>query len=299
MNEKEKIQKIVQEFIEALWQELGDKYVIGIGLAGSFVRGDFSPSRPDVNVMLFVQEDSPKLYLKINEIFAQLAQKYRKDCNIRPRCEPERITSPFGRDKSKRDLFFKLSFLLTALKDWAEYPYNKPAYHLEGIVKDLEMVFGLNPAAEFKATCSNSWITRFITREHLKPFIERFRYTPLSYDLTQETDLFFEEVLAYGKMAVAFGAWLAGIKKGLDCSSKEDRKKILNVVFNKGESADYLSVFGPEVVEDAALILEARLHANEWKNDLEKAQKLYKAAFKLTSTLYTHGEELMKGYREN
>lgn len=281
---EQKIGYLVDEITQRLWEELGENFVGGVGIGGSFARGKFSPSRPDINIILFVKEGSPKIYLEIAKIFDNLAQEYKDEFNLRPRSEPERSTSSFKRDPAKNDIFFKISFLQLSLKEDKNRPFGRPSSQVESLSKNLKMKYGKNYLTDLRTFCSNNQILEgiYFTLKNWKGVL---RYTPSSYR-KDEVDLFFNEVLAYGKLVVHQSAWLAGLVKGLDFSKEKDRKEILEAVFDKEKLRIFSSIFNDsQIIDKINLILDARLYYQEWKFDLKRTESLYQTVYTLIDDL--------------
>jgi len=281
MSEKEKIEQAANEFVDNLWQRLGKNILDGIGISGSFARGNFSIARPDVNIILFVKKDIPELYLGIAEIFNEISKKYKEDFNIWMRSEPERPTFLFKETKTKKDIFFKLSFLQLTLKDSLSQPFGRPPSQAESLSKGLKMRYGKNYLANLKITCSNKQILEGFSNS-LQSWRKILRYTPSSYTWEKNVDSFFNEALAYGKLFVYQSVWVVGLLKGLDFSKRKDREKVLEIIFNKEKLRNFLSEFKkPEVLAKINLILDSRSHYQEWKSNLKRAKDLYQAAYTL------------------
>jgi len=93
-------------------------------------------------------------------------------------------------------------------------------------------------------------------------------------------------------LLVQQAAWLAGLKEGLDYSKKEDREKIIKIVGDKESLKEYLSHLGEAIQKKSKIILDARLNCEKWKNNLNKARLVYKAAFDLSKDLLKIVSEL-------
>lgn len=290
-NEKRKIDFIVNEVIESLWGKAGDEYIDGIGVGGSFARGNYSISHPDVNIIVFVKKDMSDLYLRVAEAFKKLSEKHKEEFNIRPRSEPEKPTFSYKRDKSKKDIFFKLSYLQLALKDVPGFPFGRPSWVLESHGKSLKMTHGANYLKDIKVVCSNDQVLEGSIKQ-ICSWREVLRYTPSSYDLSEDLDLFFYESLAYGKLIVQQAAWLAGLLKDLDFSKNKDRQQVLDAVFDKEKLRRLLTVFDSSIVDKANTILDSRLHYHEWKLSSEKAKNLYCAAYEIGGELLSVARKL-------
>lgn len=289
--EKEKINLIVKTVVEEFRENLGDEYIDGIGIGGSFARGNYSTSRPDVNVLVFVKKDVADLYLRVASIFDRVSDEFKDEFNIRPRSEPERPTFSYKRNRDKKDIFFKLSYLQLALKDVPGFPFGRPSWVLESHGKSLKMIYGINHLEGIKVVCSNEQVLEGSIKQ-IRTWRDLLSYTPASYDLSKDLDLFFDESLAYGKLIVQQAAWLAGLLKGLDFSRKADRQEVLNAVFNKKELRSFLAVLGPSIADKVNTILDSRLHYHEWKFNLEKAKNLYRAAYGIGGELLDIAQRL-------
>jgi hypothetical protein len=281
---KGKLSEAVDFLSQEFWNKLKEKYISGLGIAGSYARGNYSPSRPDINFIFFVNNDSPELYLIVAQIFNKAANKFIKDFNLRPRSEPERPTSSFQSVSSKPDVFIKISYLLLELRDTPGFPFGRPPFVAESHAKSFKLLYGKNYLTGISGECSNKQIIAGSLGQ-FRAWNELLKYTPQSYRLPKEKDLFFDESLAYGKLLVQQATWLAGIKKGLNYAKKESREKIIGVVSDKRLLGEYLSCLGKEIQKNSQIILEARLNYEEWKNNLKRGEFIYKASFDLSKAL--------------
>lgn len=295
MIRREKLEELVDFLSKEFWESLKDKYIEGLGTAGSYARGNFSPSRPDVNFIFFVSNDTPSLYIFVSKIFNKAVEKFKKDFNLRPRSEPERPTSSFGRISSKPDVFVKISYLLLELKDIPGFPFGRPPFVAESYASSFELLYGRNYLTGITGECFNNQVITGSLGQ-FRAWSELLRYTPQSYRLPDETDLFFDESLAYGKLLVQQSAWIAGIKEGLDYSKKKNREKIVGVVSDKKELRKYLSCLGEETQKNSQVILDARLNYEQWKNNPKKGEFVYKASFELSKALLKIVDEINKKY---
>jgi len=291
MVDKDKLEEVVEFLSREFWKNLKDKYIKGLGIGGSYARGDYSPSRPDINFIFFVNNDSPELYLIVSQTFNKVAAKYNKDFNLRPRSEPERPASSFKRKSSKPDVFIKISYLLFELKDAPGHLFGRPPFVAEAHASSFKLLYGKNYLTDISGQSSNEQVIKGSLAQ-FRAWNELLRYTPQSYRLPEETDLFFDESLAYGKLLVMQAAWIAGLKAGLDYSRKEDRGKIIKIVGDKEKLKEYLSRLGPTIQKNAKIILDARLNYGQWKNNLNKAKFVYKASFDLSKELLKIVSEL-------
>ncbi|MBU0708607.1 hypothetical protein KJ596_02525 [Patescibacteria group bacterium] len=64
------------DFCNLVWKKLGKVGVEGIGITGSYARGDYSKARPDINFALFIDKSTPELLLEIGKITSSLNMKY-------------------------------------------------------------------------------------------------------------------------------------------------------------------------------------------------------------------------------
>jgi len=284
MVDRKKLDEVVDFLSRKFWKKLKNKYIKGLGIGGSYARGDYSPPRPDINFVFFVNNDSPELYLLVAQIFNKAAEKYSKNFNLRPRSEPEKPASSFQRIGSKPDVFIKISYLLLELKDTPGYPFGRPPFVAESHASSFKLLYGKNYLTKISGQSSNEQVIKG-SLVQFRAWNELLRYTPQSYRLPEETDLFFDESLAYGKLLVQQAAWLAGLQEGLDYSQKENREKIIKIVGDKEKLKEYLSRLGPTIQKNAKIILDARLNYEKWKNNPNKAKLVYKASFDLSKEL--------------
>lgn len=272
MDNENHIQGFVDEFCKKVWDQLKDVGVKGVGISGSFARGDYSKARPDVNFVIFLAQETPALVLQIGNIASGLNETYSEFFNLRPEYHPERFVFPWGRDKSKSDLFFKIALFQLKDKD-LPMPFGRPGYVVEGHKLSIKMWFGDNFFKDVTVSSSNEEVIKgcnFL----LPQWIRAIRLAPLSYNLAKDNDLFFNESLVWGKLSIQQYAWIQGIKNGLDYSKESDRAQIFDKIHHKEKLKDFMKLPDKEQ-RMVNLILEGRLHYNDWKEDKEKAEEIY------------------------
>ncbi len=283
----ETIKNFVDDFCNSIWKKLSKAGVEGVGVTGSYARGDYSKARPDINFALFVKETAPKLLLEIGKISSGLNRRYSRYVNLRPEFHPQRFVFPWGRDKNKVDLFFKIAFFLLKEKD-SPMPFGRPGFVVEAHKLSLKMWYGKNHFEGVKISSSNEEVIKG-NNHVLAQWSKQIRLTPLSYNLDGDTDLFFNESLVWGKLGIQQFAWIQGIKNGLDYSREEDRAKIFDRVHNKEKLRDFFDIPQKEK-RMINLILDARLNYDKWKNDKELADKIYLASAHLLNFFLKESE---------
>ena len=271
-------EKAFRSFADEFCKQVWELDIEGVGVTGSYARGDYSKERPDVNFALFVDKITPELSLQIGEIASNLNNEYSKYFNLRPEFHPARFVFPWGRDEEKQDLFFKIAFFELEKKN-AAIPFGRPGYVVEGHKKSIKMWHGKNYLQDTEIKASNAEVLKGATYV-LPQWLQKAKFSPLSYNLNQDTELFFNEALVWGKLGIMQYAWIQGIKNGLDYSSDESRAGILEKVHNKKTLRTFLEL-PKEEMEMVNLILDGRLNYNNWKSDKKRAEEIYLASFHL------------------
>jgi len=283
------IKEFVDEFCDLVWKELGGKGIKGIGVTGSYARGDYSKTRPDVNFAVFGTSDAAVSW-KIGRVASGLNKKYSQWVNLRPEYHPERFAAPWGRDINKTDLFFKIAFFDVKERDLL-MPFGRPGYVLEGHKLSIKMWHGRNLFEDIIVTSSNDEVIKGCNYMYSQ-WVRAIKLTPLAYDLEQDADLFFGEALVWGKIAVQQYAWVQGIKNGLDYVNDEDRMKIFSRVHDKEKLRGFFKLPRKEQ-EMVNLILDARKKYQEWKTDSKMAEKLYQSSYHLLNYFWDETKKLM------
>lgn len=267
-------------------QKLG---VSGVGITGSYARGDYSKSRPDINFALFTTESTPDLLVEIGTILSDLNASYSNKVNLRPEYHPERFVYPWGRDSTKPDLFFKIAIFQLKDKD-LPMPFGRPGFVLEGHKHSMSLRHGKNYFEDIIINSDNEQVLKGVNYT-LPHWLKETKLTPLTYDLTKDIDLFFNESLVWGKLAIQQYAWIQGIKNNLDYSKEYDRTSIFEKIHNKEELRSFFDVPAKEK-EMISLVLDARLKYSEWKLDSEMAKSLYFASCHLLDYFIKQSQEL-------
>ena len=275
MNIDKVLSDFVGDFSREVWKRLKSKGVDGVGVSGSYARGNFSKSRPDINFAIFAKKSSSDLLISLGEIASSLDKKYSHLVNLRPDLHPERFAFPWGRDTEKKDLFFKIAIFDLSKKD-LPMPFNRPGFIVEAHKSSLKMLHGAHYFGEVEISSSNEEVMKGVNYT-LGNWSKKIKYAPISYNLKRDVDLFFNEALSWGKLAVQQYAWVQGIKNGLDYSKSKDRKEIFDKVHNKKLLRTFLEL-SDDKKKLVELILDARLNYDEWKLNKKKAIEIYKAS---------------------
>jgi hypothetical protein len=211
--------------------------------------------------------------------------------NLRPDIHPERIVFPWGRDRNKVDLFFKIAIFDLKYKDLT-MPFGRPGVVMEGHKKSIKMWHGKNYFEEVKISSSNEEVIKGC-HHVLSQWARSIKLTPLSYNLNKDTDLFFNESLSWGKIAILHFAWIQGIKNGLDYSKAEDRVQIFEKVNKKEGLSKFLNIPQKER-KMVDLILEARLNYDKWKNNKELSRRIYAASDHLLNFFLNEAKKFLE-----
>jgi len=114
----------------------------------------------------------------------------------------------------------------------------------------------------------------------LQQWAKAIQLTPLSYSSNRDTDLFFNESLSWGKIAIQQYAWIEGVKRGLNFSKHKDRLFIFDKIHNKEKLRGFFHIPSREQ-KMVNLILDARKKYSLLKNNRVMAVKIYKNAVHL------------------
>lgn len=284
------ISNFVDDFCDTVWVKLKKKGIQGVGVTGSYVRGNYSKSRPDVNFAIFTDGETPELFLEIGQILSALNKKYSRFVNLQPDFNPERFNFPWGRNKDKICLHFKIAIFELKDRD-LPMPFARPGHNIEGHKLSAKMWHGRNYFEEVKISSSNEEVIKgccFV----LSQWVRSIKLTPLSYDLAKDTDLFFTEALLWGRLAIRQFAWAQGIENGQDYSRSEDRAKIFDQIHNKEKLRKFL-VLPKKEKEMANLIFDALVNYDKWKNNKKLANKIYLASAHLTDFFLEESKKVL------
>jgi len=272
------IDNFVSDFCSSVWKDLKNRGVIGIGVTGSYARGSYSRSRPDINFAVFVEETKTEILLGIMKVLSRLDKKYSRIFNLHPEFHPERFTFPWQRDSSKPDLFFKVAIFPLADKN-LPMPFGRPGFVIEGHRISIKMFYGKNILEDVKISTNNREVISGCSYV-LQQWAKAIQLTPLSYSSNRDTDLFFNESLSWGKIAIQQYAWIEGVKRGLNFSKHKDRLFIFDKIHNKEKLRGFFHIPSREQ-KMVNLILDARKKYSLLKNNRVMAVKIYKNAVHL------------------
>lgn len=278
MDQNQLLAKFSSDFCLSSWNKLKKFGLEGVGITGSYARGDYSKSRPDINFALFIKEQNYRLLLGLGEIVTRLNQKYSRYINFRPRYLPERFIPAWSKDPRKTDLFFKLAFFTKKEKDFP-MPFGRPKVIVEGHQISIKNFFGENYLENLKLNITNEEIIKGV--EYVLPrWFSQFKLIPLSYNLENSLDELFDESFEWGKMAILNYCWAHAISNGLDCSRKENRMKVFEIVHNKSTVGEFFKLPKKEkgLID---FIFSVRINYNRWKNDKKIAYKTFSATYQL------------------
>lgn len=268
------IDNFVSTLSKQIWEELNKKGLKGLGISGSYARGDYSKSRPDVNFALFLEEETPEVTLTLGKVVSNLNTNFSSELNLCSDYHPERFIYPFGHDKTKPDIFFKIAIFSIKEKD-LPMPFGRPGYVLEGHKLSIKMLYGENYFKDMVVTSNNDQVLKGVLYT-LPQWQKQSKLAPLAYNLEKDTDLFFNEAMIWGKIIIQQYAWIQGLKSGLDYSRSEDRAVVFSKIHNKEELRAFIEL--PENLKKKLnLILDARLNFLQMRDDRAMAETLYLA----------------------
>ena len=136
-----KIDELIKDLISSLEEQLS-RSLESIILVGSYTIGKISLERPNVNILIFVNEKmGAKEYLEIGDIFYRTGEKYKEYFSLKIDSLPFRFGIP--NIKKEPQLVLTPNILLVAEKN-INPPFGIPKNVLEGMAGTSKVVFGYN-----------------------------------------------------------------------------------------------------------------------------------------------------------
>lgn len=267
---KEKIEELVSELVGTLKREL--HYCIeGITLFGSYTIGKISLDRPNVDMLIFTKADiSADDYLKIGEIFYRISKKYKEYFSVKIDSLPFRTGFPSGKKKLQLTL---TPNILSMFQKNDKPPFGVPLNVLEGIVSTKKVVFGSDPLKEIDIKYTKQDVVQWAFFDVGILFRNQLIRAPLSYDVNEHLGLLADEALEIGKIALMWGTEIFLSEKD------RQRGKHIDLIKNKEKMVSFYQEIDKELGRAAIIILEARTQFQKYKENKEKAFKLYNAAY--------------------
>lgn len=267
---KLKIDELLEDLVNTLKEEVS--YCLdSIILVGSYTIGKISLERPNVNVLIFLNDKiKPEDYLRIGDIFYKTGDKYKDYFSIKIDSLPFRFGIPNIRKEPQ--LVLTPNLLLMSEKN-IKPPFGIPKNVLEGMASTSKVMFGPDPLSKIDLTYSKQEFLQWAFHDIGILFRNLLTRAPLSYQVENNVDLLAHESVELGKIALYWGTEVfleeKDIKAGKHIEMIKDSKSIV----------DFYNKIDKDIGKAAEIILEAREHFREYKKDKKKAFLLYNAAF--------------------
>ena len=285
---KKTIDELVNQFVSRLEKTLHNS-LESITLTGTYVTGDISYERPNVNVLLFFKpEVTADSYITLGKTLFELGERYTKEFSLRIDLWPHRFSYPIGEKCPELSLFVQpLNVSNKDLTEWItpdrelRTPFGISLPVILGFKAMRKVVFGKDILGEIDADLSLRDIVLSVLRE-LPLFRIQLIKAPLTYDVEKRFDLLATESIEAGKaclyFAVEIGLSNEQIKTGQYIEFFRDKQKLLR----------YIREQYPIIAQEAKTILDARDNFLAVRKDKQKSFEVYKAAYTiLNQTFFT------------
>jgi predicted nucleotidyltransferase len=272
MNEiqlKQKVDELVEFLVDNLKRKLGGRLET-ITLVGSYVVGKLSIDRPDINmVLIFKNYATPKDLIDLGKVLHDTVGKFREFFSVRLEYRPYRFVYPAQR--RGHEVFVNPLILNLAEKDF-EFPFNLPHWVLGGMREVQKVVHGTDVLRDLDLDLTTERVIGGGFRE--LPFIKiHLDRAPLGYDISKDTDLFFNESLAQGKLTAYDGVEIAMSESELK------QKAYVEIIMDKEKlKSFYQERYDSDAAEYMKTLIEARENYSKWKNNEERAVEVFIAA---------------------
>jgi len=272
--EKENFKLKIDEFLEDLTNTLKKEisYCLdSIILVGSYTIGKISLERPNVNILIFLNDKiKSEGYLKIGDIFYKTGDKYKDYFSIKIDALPFRFGIPNIRKEPQ--LVLTPNLLLISEKG-INPPFGIPKNVLEGMASTSKAIFGHNHLSDIDLTYSKREFLQSAFYDIGVLFRNFLTRAPLSYPLENNIDLLAHESVELGKVALYWGTEVFLEEEEIKAG------KHIEMIKNSDSMIDFYNKIDKDFAKSAEIILEARKHFREYKKDKEKTFLLYNAAF--------------------
>ncbi len=254
--------------------DLLSKRLYSLYTIGSFVTGNISLDRPDLNFLLiFKQYTQPSDFLTLGQICQELEAEFAQSASIRVEFRPFRFILPHYQNNFE----ISLNPIITSIeeiKNMGNVIFNP--WFTQGLKANNKLLFGedflkiLNPPA--------------VTRELLKryaPFDLAFFTIPLSRAPAQYTPsqshLFLAEALINAKNLMYLGVEAALNNKQLASSA------YLDYIHHKDRLENfYKHYYGPQAAKLVKKVLTVRENYLKYKHDYNTAKEIFATALELS-----------------
>lgn len=281
---KQKIDSIVEELTESLEKIDG---IESIALTGTYVIGDISFERPNVNVLLFLKPNlSPDTFLEIGKSFFRVGTAHINDFSFRLDPWPWRFSYPIGEKELELSIFVGLLNLQDKdLEAWITprhrlwTPFGIPTIVLEGFKSMRKVIYGRDVLGEMELKPTLQDVALHIIRDFSVFRLQMMRM-PLSYDISKRFDLLATESLECGKAALYSGSQL------LLTEEEFNAKKYIEFFKDKNKLLEFIGRNKPEWLEPAKFIVKDRENFLSVKQDREKSSELYRQSYTLLNQVF-------------
>lgn len=274
---QQKLDELINDLSSLLRERIGDSCE-GLTLVGSCAVGKMSLARPDIGPFLFLKKGvSADVFLSIGEIFTELIERYKGTFAIRPEFRPFKFSYPLN----KRDLevFIGANIVRMEEKD-LEFPFGISKNVLAGMKRAKKVLWGRDILEEMDTSVDKAYLVKAAFRD-VGIIRLQLSLAPSIYNLNTDYDMLFSEALNWGKLATRWGLEVAVTEEEARSGAYLD--KFTNF---RDMIASYKKYYSPEIAKSTEIILDARDHYDEWKQDKEKAYLLFTEAYKLMEAIW-------------
>lgn len=279
MNEKKmiKIKDMVDDLTGKLIKEISDKTET-LTIVGSYAFDKISESCPDINLFLCLKENAnAETYLKISNVLTEIINKYSDDFIVRPDFRPFKFPYPFY--KGDYEVFVNL--IVVSMKDKkGDFPFGLPKHFLNGIKQARKVLYGSDVLGDTNFDFDKNYLL-MAGKLYLNIFKFQLLRAPLSYDMSKDFDLAFNESLKNGKMIAYLGVEIV-------LTEEEIRNgEYMKYIANKESMVDfYKERYGKAASQFVVFLLQARDNYGAWKKNKRKAKDTFKMAYGLCDIVH-------------
>jgi len=269
-NFKLKIDDFLEDLTNILKKEIN--YCLeSIILTGSYTIGKMSLERPNVNILIFLNDKvKSESYLKIGDIFDKTGNKYKDYFSIKIDSLPLKFGIPNIRKEP--ELIITVNLFLISEKN-INPPFGIPKNVLEGMKNTSKVIFGHNYLSDINLTYSKKEFLQSASHSVGVLFRSFLMRDPLIYPLKKNIDLLAHESVELGKLSLYWGTEVFLEEEEIKAG------KHIEMIKNSDSMIDFYNKIDKDLGKAAETILEARKHFREYKKDKKKTFLLYNAAF--------------------
>ncbi len=260
-------QKYIAKYLE--------QYLESFYLVGSFVSGEISLDRPDINYLLiFKGATSPKNYLAIGQITQAIEAQFAPWTSIRVEFRPFRYILPHY----PHNFEISLNPIIISTTDITEMgSMIFSPWFTQALRSNNKLLFGRDYLKSLSPPLLNRQILRRIAPFDLSFFTLPLSRAPAQYTFSQ-TPLFLSEALINAKNLAYLGVEAAMSDAELS------KNKYLNYIHHKNKLVEfYKDRYSLESSKMIASILETRRHYLRYKYNSQRTQEIFSIALNLAS----------------